>query len=306
MLNNLSMPWEALFNPSQRLFWLYLLSSALLSIGIILVQQRKQISLNSIKNYWLHPETLLDYRYFFISWFIKLYLIAPLLLSAKTVALWVFGLAQGYIPAIGEHLSYEVTTLIYTLSLFIVSDFSRYWLHRFLHSSDMLWQFHKVHHSAQTLNPLTFYRIHPIESFLFGSRYALSAGLVTGICLCLFGAKINLVTIFGANIFIFGFSLIGSHLRHSPIEFSYGRILEHLFISPSQHQMHHSAKLMRFNYGGYLALWDWLFGTLKRRVEIKNIENLGLGQKENNQQEYNTVIKCLYMPFVNLIRLWRK
>lgn len=306
MLKQLSMPWDALFNPGQRLFWLYLLSSAILSLLIFAFSARKELSFTSIKDYWLNPEALLDYRYFFISWFIKIYLIAPLLLSAKTVALWVFYLIQPYLPPVGESLSYESTTLIYTASLFVVSDFSRYWLHRWLHSSDILWQFHKIHHSPQRLNPLTFYRVHPIESFLFGLRYALSAGLVTGICMCLFGARINLVTVLGANLFIFIFSLFGSHLRHSAIEFSYGRWLEHVFISPSQHQMHHAAKLMRFNYGGYLALWDWLFGTLKLRKKIEKIENIGLGQEENKKQHYNTVIQCLYLPFVHLFEHWQK
>lgn len=299
------MPLQALFNPAQRLFWVYLLSSALLSVIILAYQARHRLSFASFKAYWLHPQALLDYRYFFVSWFIKLYLIAPLLLSAKTVALWVFNLAHNTLPNIAEQVSYESAALIYTLSLFIVSDFSRYWLHRFLHSSDILWQFHQVHHSATQLNPFTFYRIHPVESFLFGMRYALSAGLVTGICLCLFGAKMNLVTLLGANAFIFAFSLVGSHLRHSSVEFSYGRLLEHVFISPSQHQLHHAQKFMRFNYGGYLAIWDWAFGTLKLRKNIENKGKLGLGQIKTDKQNYNSVIKCLYMPFFDLLALWK-
>lgn len=304
------MPWQALFNPAQRLFWLYLISSALLSLVIVGFQAHSKlsfkVSFKGIKDYWLNPQALLDYRYFIISWFIKLYLIAPLLLSAKTVALWVWQIAHNNIPPVGASLSYESTAVIYTLSLFVVSDFSRYWLHRLLHSSDILWQFHQVHHSATVLNPLTFYRIHPVESFLFGLRYALSAGLVTGICLCLFGAKINLVTLFGANAFVFGFSILGSHLRHSSIELSYGGLLEHLFISPSQHQLHHTQQCMRFNYGGYLAIWDWAFGTLKLRKSVASMGKLGIGQIKQGEQDYNSVIRCLYLPFLNLLRLWRK
>ncbi|MDN5089484.1 sterol desaturase family protein, partial [Aliarcobacter butzleri] len=38
--------------------------------------------------------------------------------------------------------------LMYTISIFVVSDFTRYWLHRFLHTIPFLWEFHKIHHSA--------------------------------------------------------------------------------------------------------------------------------------------------------------
>nr|WP_216092588.1 sterol desaturase family protein [Candidatus Marithrix sp. Canyon 246] len=48
--------------------------------------------------------------------------------------------------------------VLFTLSLFIFSDLTRYLLHRLLHSIPILWEFHKVHHSAKVLNPFTFYR----------------------------------------------------------------------------------------------------------------------------------------------------
>lgn len=53
----------------------------------------------------------------------------------------------------------------------------------------------KVNHSAKVLNPFTFYRVHPIENLLFGLRYSLTVGLVTGIFLYLFGARLGLIDI---------------------------------------------------------------------------------------------------------------
>ncbi len=53
-------------------------------------------------------------------------------------------------------------------------------------------------------------------------------------------------------------------MRHSHVWLSYGDLLEHLFISPAQHQIHHSRAVEHHgkNYGEVLAIWDWMFGTL--------------------------------------------
>ncbi|MEK9597214.1 MAG: sterol desaturase family protein, partial [Rhodospirillaceae bacterium] len=60
--------------------------------------------------------------------------------------------------------------------------------------------------------------------------------------------------------------LFGANLRHSHVHLSYGRRLEGIFISPYQHQLHHSiaAADKNCNYGVALALWDRLGGTLIR------------------------------------------
>lgn len=62
-------------------------------------------------------------------------------------------------------------------------------------------------------------------------------------------------------------------LHHSHVWLSYGPVLEHVFISPAQHQVHHSIDPRHHNrnFGNSLALWDWLFGTLyviREREEI--------------------------------------
>ena len=32
-----------------------------------------------------------------------------------------------------------------------------------MHKIPILWEFHKIHHSATSLNPITQYRLHPLE-----------------------------------------------------------------------------------------------------------------------------------------------
>lgn len=294
------MPWDYVLESGQRLFWLYLLSSALIALlftGFRVIRQQGF----AIRQYWLHPSALLDYRYFFVSWFIKVFMLAPLLLSAKSIALWTFQLASPWLSRPDWHLSYESLALLYTACLFVASDFSRYWLHRWLHTNKWLWQFHKVHHSAPVLNPLTFYRVHPVENFLFGLRYALSAGVVTGLFMTLFGPRLSLMTIMGSNGFIFVFSLLGSNLRHSHMFLGYPAWLERVFISPAQHQVHHYSRYARFNYGGYLAVWDWLFVSLMPSGKAQRSDRFGFQAQQMN--DYRTIPQLLYAPFVSCYRL---
>jgi sterol desaturase/sphingolipid hydroxylase (fatty acid hydroxylase superfamily) len=161
-----------------------------------------------------------------------------------------------------------------------------------------LWEFHKVHHSAKVLNPLTFYRVHPVENILFGLRYSLSVGFVTGIFVYFFGAMIDIYMIFGANVFIVVFSLLGSNLRHTHVPISYGKYLEKIFISPKQHQIHHSNKHFDKNYGGYLAIWDYMFGSLKLSKDVKVLK---FGLKKEQMKEYTTIKGILFFPFKNLL-----
>jgi len=284
---------DYLFVSHQRLFWVYLLSAAIIAILYVIFAHsvREEYAKRTI---WLHSSALMDYKYFFVVSFIKVAVILPLILSSKDVALYVTLLLQesfGFIAPLA--LSKESVVLLYTLTLFVVGDFTRYWLHRAMHSVPLLWRFHKVHHSAVVLNPLTFYRVHPVENILFGLRYALSVGVVTGVFLYLFGAKIGLVQIVGANVFVFVFGILGANLRHSHIPLRYGDFLEKIFISPYQHQLHHTVQHSGKNFGGALAIWDALFQTLHREKAASNLE-YGLGKAT----PYVSVLEMLYKPFI--------
>ena len=102
-----------------------------------------------------------------------------------------------------------------------------------------LWEFHKVHHSALVLTPMTVYRSHPVESFFYATRMAIAQGCAVGLCYFLFGPTLSMADILGANVFIFAFNVMGSNLRHSHVKWSWGKHIEKWFISPLQHQIHH-------------------------------------------------------------------
>ena len=290
---------EYLVNPSKRLFWIYLLSSIFLAIVYFYVTKKNSRLITSSK-LWLHPSAKLDYYYFFLSYFINILLLVPFIVSAKTVALFVNKELYFYFDYYdNSFFSYKQIVLMYTISIFVVSDFTRYWLHRFLHTIPFLWEFHKIHHSAKVLTPVTFYRVHPVENFLFGLRYSLSVGFVTGVFIYFFGAKVDIYMVFGVNIILFVFSLFGSNLRHSHIPFSYGKFIEKWLLSPKQHQIHHDKKHFNKNFGGYIAIWDRLFGSLTLSKDVKVLK---FGLRREQMKDYLSLKYLIIRPFINLLK----
>ncbi len=292
-------PLEYLIDPHKRIYWVFLFSSVVIAAVFLWLNPKKR-RLNLSKKLWLHPSALLDYGYFIFISIFKVLVIFPMLIGAKEVALWVndFLLTQyGFVRI--EGFSYTQVMVFFTLSLFVLSDFSRYWLHRFLHTVPWLWAFHKVHHSAKVLTPLTFYRVHPVESLLFGLRYSLIVGLVSGVFIYGFGAMIGIVDILGVNVLAFVFSFVGSNLRHSHIGISFGTIIERFLISPKQHQIHHSKQHINVNFGGFLAIWDWVFNSL---VLSKSVNRIKFGIKQNEMKYFNRFHQLIFSPFYLLFK----
>ena len=289
---------EYLIDPNKRLFWVYIISSILLGVLYFYINKKNTRVILSSK-LWLHPSARLDYYYFFLSYFINIFLLAPYILSAKMVAFYVNKILYEQFDYFdNEFFTYSQIVLLYTITLFIVSDFTRYWLHRFLHTIPILWEFHKVHHSAKVLTPITFYRVHPVENFLFGLRYSLSAGFVTGVFIYLFGAIIDVYMVLGVNVFLFLFSTLGANLRHSHVPLSYFAFIEKWFMSPKQHQIHHSKKHFNKNYGGFISIWDRVFGSLELSTEVKVMK---FGLRKNQMTDYKSLVGLLFRPFINIL-----
>lgn len=292
-----------LFSSSKRIYWQYILSAILIALIYFWTLERqvarKEMKINLSHKLWLHKSALLDYKYFVVSFFIKVVLIVPFIFSVQEITIIIYELLTDYFGYTKiTYFSYSEVVILFTVTLFIVSDFTRYWTHRFLHTIPFLWEFHKVHHSAKVLTPITFYRVHPVENILFGLRYALSIGVVTGIFIYLFGAMIGIYEVLGTNIVLYIFSLMGSNLRHSHIKVRYLEIVEKFLISPFQHQIHHSTKYFNKNFGGYLSIWDTLFGTLQSTKKIASVrEKLHFGVET---QDFQTISNLVFVPFVKL------
>ena len=295
---------DYLFNAHKRLYWPYLFSA--IGIAWISVRVNGQFRASYLSHeIWWHNSARLDYQYFVISNLIKLWLIYPFALNANEVAFITIKTLDILLGYVGDHQPPTYIVLItYTLSLFIVGDLTRYWLHRLMHSIPTLWEIHKVHHSAEVLTPITFYRVHPVESLLFGLRYAVSIGLVTGVFIYAFGAGLGVVNILGVNVFIACTHILGDNLRHSPIRLRYPASFERWMISPAQHQFHHCISGNQFNFGGVLAVWDRLFNSL-RISQANECYNFGLKQNQSSQS-YRSISDLLFKPMMILFPRSRK
>jgi len=152
--------------------------------------------------------------------------------------------------------------VIFSIFTFVIDDFTRFGFHAITHISPWLWQLHKVHHSATTLTPFTLYRVHPIEVGISLLRQLIVNSIFVGLFVALFGTSYAVYTLFGISALHFAADFLGGTLRHSHIPISFGKF-EYFFMSPKQHQIHHSMHPdhINKNYGDALAVWDLIFKT---------------------------------------------
>ncbi len=292
-LSALLKPATFLHDPSKRIFWGYLLFGLLIAAGVLVLQERKRWASALYEQLlsprvWLHPSSLLDMKLMLAKSLVRALLFVPWLISSYGLAFGVVKFINGQFgQADSTSLSGLTITLLYTAVLFLSSDFSRYLLHRFCHQVPLLWEFHQVHHSAEVMTPLTLYRSHPIENLLFVFRGVVVTGVVTGVFFYLFGTQAVQHQLLGVNILGFIFNMFGANLRHSQVWISYGTRVEHVLLSPAQHQIHNSIHSEHYdtNYGSCMAIWDWLAGSLQVAEGQRGLR-FGLSHGESNHDPH--------------------
>ncbi len=301
-------------NPNKRLFVGYLLIAiafAWFSFYKINKSTNKRfIRFILPRSLWLHKSAKLDYAMWCINMLIKTLLIVPLLFASAPIAIGVLQTLEftfGDIPNISQDRA--IIMICFTLIMFVLDDFSRFLLHWMMHKIPTLWHIHKVHHSANVLTPVTVYRTHPIESMLYTCRLLLTHGVAIGIGFYLFGHKLAVIDIAGANLGVFMFNIMASNLRHSHIWLSWGDKFESWFVSPAQHQIHHSTDPKHFdkNFGSALAVWDKLFKTHVLASSVTKPLRFGLGSKTSRSYRslaalYWLPIKQIYLGLLNLVK----
>ena len=206
----------------------------------------------------------------------------------------------GLQTAFGEHEPLHVPSIALLAIVSLVDILAielGYWLAHFLmHRIPVLWEFHKVHHSAEVMTPLTEWRQHPVEMVLFPNLIGLSTGIAYALLVYLFGFGAQPLLLWQVNVLFLPFFLTISHLRHShvwlPLTGWAGRIIH----SPAHHQIHHSTKPAHFdkNLGFSLSVWDWAFGTLF--VPAKR-EALTFGI-DHGREDHDRLDKSFVLPFV--------
>lgn len=268
VLDAILSPLSITLDPGRRLFWLFLLSSLVLASITVAVQQRRfdlREQLRSLGNrrYWFNRSTATDGGLLFLNSLIRGSLLIPLLGShlAGTILVGSWLQSQfGDAPSL--NLAPALIAITYTVVFFITEDFSRFALHTVMHKFPVLWHFHRTHHSATTLTPLTVHRVHPVEMALYYLRGLVVFSVISGSFVYLFRGQVSGVAILGVDCLGFLFNALGANLRHSHIFLSFGR-LERWFISPAQHQIHHSSAVEHQdrNFGTCLAIWDRLLNS---------------------------------------------
>ena len=199
-------------------------------------------------------------------------------------------------PVTPSTLPIYVSRSIITVMLFLAYELGYWFNHWLSHKVPLLWEFHKVHHSAEVLTPLTNFRVHPIYGWIFANVLAFSTAVANGFGNYMFGDTAYQYALSDTNIILVLFIHAYVHLQHTHMWISFRGALGRLFVSPAHHQVHHSADPKHFNknFGSCLALWDWMFGTLY--IPAKEREPLVFGVTDH--QNAHTVKGELVAPFV--------
>lgn len=301
---------DALLVHKNRIFFPYILSSIFLAFAyfrLVYIKKKPDKSRSFLqylfpKSIWLHRSAYIDYQLFIVNNILKVLLIAPYMMVHISFAYcitstweWAIGYKD---PVIWAPININV---LYSLLFLLVADFSRFLLHYCFHKVPFLWHFHKVHHTAEVMTPITLYRVHPFEYICHKMRSVFIFGCVTGSFYFWFRTSLQPLTILQIHAALFLFNLLGANLRHSHIPIGFGKYLEHLFISPAQHQIHHSNAPAFYdkNFGSTFAVWDKLFGTL---VLSHANQKISFGISEKEQKEYKTFSQNLFNPIKRLFK----
>lgn len=293
-------------NPRRRLFWGYLISALIIAILWLCIIKKKKIrqALRTIfdRSVWLSKSSRADMVCFIINR-IFMVICRPILITQIFIATALYhALHLQQIVPIGlfETTPVWLSTLLFTSFFFLLDDFSRFVLHLALHKVPSLWEFHKFHHSAETLTPLTVTRTHPVEAILFTLRSAIIQGGTIAIFIFLFGQQLSLFTILGVNIFVVLFHGLGSNLRHSHISVSYPNVIENCLMSPAQHHLHHSSSQKHFdkNFGVALSIWDKMAGSFM----YSSRETLEFGIGAETKEYTRTVAHMYFVPIKKVLK----
>ena len=132
------------------------------------------------------------------------------------------------------------------LAAIVLGDFAMYWGHRLQHRSDLLWRFHSVHHTSETLDWVAAHREHPLDGLYTQALMNLPAILL--------GLSIEAV------LGLVAFRSIWAILIHANVRLPLGPFAL-LLGSPQLHHWHHAKGRDVGNYGNLAPWLDVLFGT---------------------------------------------
>jgi len=156
-------------------------------------------------------------------------------------------------------------SVIYWILLFVFEDLTFWTIHYVDHYVRLFWAVHVTHHNSQEYNLTVGLRsslFEPLYRFLYFIPMVLGGFRVEDI------------------FFAYSVTQLYGVFLHTQYVKNFGP-LDYLFISPSQHRVHHeiNVRYLDKNMGMFLNIWDKLFGTYEKETEqvvygiTKNIES---------------------------------
>ena len=162
-------------------------------------------------------------------------------------------------------------------------DCGDYFYHRLSHRFNLIWRFHKIHHSDGEMDSTTAYRFHPFDN-IGVTLTEMSTALIFG---------------YGVNTIIVYFSIYVPLLfiQHTNLKFPtwFENIFGYVFATASFHRIHHSypQSFTDSNYGAMFSFWDRLFGTYQKISP----EKLQFGLEDSKDDKYQSLWYLISGPF---------
>jgi len=310
LIHQISDPFLAIVTPGHRIFWLYLCAAFAIALVAFWFSDVRGTAFSvkgflhflAPKRIYLHRSALLDYRYFVVNRIAFGLLLFPTVTAVSLAAVRVVNeLLYEFFASPPFELSWGIGSIVsLTLLSALAMDFGLFLAHYVQHRVPLLWEFHKVHHSAQVLTPVTAYRMHPVDDVFSMSMAGVLAGSVQGAFNFFQPANAGPAIVLGLNVVLFAYYVLGYNLRHSHIWVSYGPFLSRILISPAQHQIHHSKASHHIdkNFGFIFACWDQWFGSL---YVPRTKENIEVGLADQEDREYTSIRRLYFLPFAKAL-----
>lgn len=234
----------SLKNPSFKNIYYCVFAAYLLCLfaELILPAERKHGVLMR-KGFWLDTFYVIfnDILLYMLGFF-GLCAVAELLF---TKALASFGVSDIRIADITD-----LNPFLQILIMFLIQDFTEYWCHVLLHRSDLLWQFHKIHHAQEELGAASTRRFHWVEFLVFKPVLYLPFAMIGYSAADYFLFQITVQNVWG-------------FFTHMNVKVKWG-VLNYVINTPETHAWHHAQNVPAkygVNYASILNIWDILFGN---------------------------------------------
>lgn len=299
-------------DPDHRLYVLYLVAAVVAAFFIYEADRKRpdrEVSFLRFlfpKRVWQHPSAWLDLRYFYFHMLIGHFLLIGL-------GAWAAALAYGAIT--GDQAAHEIArysgpfswtslgaSVLYMLVSVAVIDFIGFYMHYLQHKLPILWQFHKVHHSAEVMHPISNFREHPVDNFAYVLLTGAGYGVVGGIAVRVFGYLPTVPTLLGVPLLMFAFNLLAYNLRHSHIWLRWPGRWAMVFASPAHHHVHHSCHPDHLdkNFAFIFPVWDILFKTYVLPDDNRDVK---FGLAGERADELTSCVRLYVVPVRDAYRL---